>query len=519
VSRAVGIDLGTSNSAVAILDRDGAPRILTTLAGATTLPSVVSFGDDEVLVGEPAQAKIAELPDRTVAGAKRLLGRRCDDPEVRRLARALPYPVVAADNGDAWLRVGDRVVAPEEVSALVLFELRAIAERFLREPIGSAVITVPAWFDAAQRQATKDAAAIAGLEVRRLLGEPVAAALGHGAHRGQDRRYVVCDLGGGTFDVAIVDVEHGVFEVLSCAGDAFLGGDDIDRLIVDELVREVRSSHGLDLLGDSSALVRMRAEAQRVKHALSLEPSADVRLPALARLPSGRPIDIARPTRREELEQWSAPILQRLEAPCREAMARAGRTPDQVDEILLVGGMTRMPAVRRRLAQIFGKEPRVVPNPDEVVAIGAAIEVAVLDGAVSGVLLLDVTARGLGLSVGDGPCDLVIAPSAVVPTRDHRVITTSSDSQKVLEFDLWEGESAQRAANRHLGRYAVEALPDAPAGEVLVLVELTVDTDGTARASASELVSGERLDLRPITHTGLARAEVRRLARSLAAAR
>ena len=517
MSRAVGIDLGTSNSAVALLDRDGAARILTTDSGGTTLPSVVSFGEDgDIEIGEPALARVAERPDRTVSGAKRLLGRRCDDPEVRRLAKALPYPVVPADNGDAWLRVGDRLVAPEEVSALVLRELRGIAERYLHEPISGAVITVPAWFDAAQRQSTKDAAAIAGLEVRRLLSEPVAAALGHGAHRGESRRFVVCDLGGGTFDVAVVDVEAGVFEVLACAGDAFLGGDDVDRLIVDQLVREVRASHGIDLLGDTAALVRLRAEAQRVKHALSSDDTVDMKLAALSRLPSGRPIDVARPVRREELEVWAQPILRRLEAPCREALTRAGRTPDEVDDVLLVGGMTRMPAVARTLSQIFGKPARAVANPEEVVAVGAAIEVAILDGVIDGVLLLDVTARGLAISVGDGPCELVIAPSSVVPTRDHRVIASAADDQPRIEFDLWEGESSDRAQNRHLGRYAVTGLPVAPAGEVLVLVEVTVDVDGTSRVGASELISGERLELYPVAHTGLPRAEVQRLARSLA---
>ena len=515
-STAVGIDLGTSNSAVAILDRDGAPRILTTDAGTTTLPSAVSFGPDgAVVVGAPAVSAAMHRPELTVFGAKRLLGRRCDDPDVRRLAHTLPFEVVPAPNGDAWIKVGERTVSPEEIAARVLRDLRRVAEKFLGAEVTEAVITVPAWFDAGQRQATKDAAAIAGLTVRRLLSEPVAAVLGYGAHRGQNRRFVVCDLGGGTFDVAVVDVEGGVFEVLACAGDSFLGGDDIDRAVVDQLVRELRHTHSVALTSDPEALPRLRASAQRIKHLLSVGIAADLDLEQLTRVASGTAVDLRRPIRRDELELWSAPVLRRLEAPCREALARAGRTRDQVDEVLLVGGMTRMPAVRRRISEIFGKEPRLVPNPDEVVAVGAAVEVARLDGRIEGILLLDVTARGLAVSIDDGPCDLVIAPSAVVPTREHRVLATRQDGQRELDFDLWEGESAERAANRHLGRYRVSGLPVAPAGEVLVLVELTVDADGTTRVATIELIGGQPVDVRPVTHAGLTRAEVTRLAQTL----
>jgi len=510
---AIGIDLGTSNSAVAILDADGAARIFTTDAGGTTLPSVVSFDEDgRILVGEPAVTHGVERPAEAVFGAKRLLGRRWDDPEVRRLARYLPFEVVPAPNGDAWIRIGERTIAPEEVSAAVLRELRAIAERFLGEAVTEAVITVPAWFDAAQRQATKDAAAIAGLSVRRLLNEPTAAALGHGAHRGDNRRFVVCDLGGGTFDVSVVDVEDGVFEVLATAGDSFLGGDDVDRAIVEQLAREARTKGGLDVSADATSLVRLRAAAQRAKHELSETLVADIALPRLGQMPSGRALDLVRPVRRDELELWSAPTLRRLDAPCREALLRAGRAAAEVDEILLVGGMTRMPAVRRAIAEIFGKEPRVVPNPDEVVAVGAAIQVARLAGRIDGVLLLDVTARGLALSMGPGPCELVVAPSAVIPTREQRVLITQEDGQRELEIDLWEGESPDPGENRHLARYRIAGLPEAPAGQVLILVELTVDVDGTTRVAATEMISGERPELYHVGGAGLPRTEVARLA-------
>jgi molecular chaperone DnaK len=512
VSRAIGIDLGTTNSAAAVIDPDGRARIFTTPAGATTLPSLVWFADEGPQVGDDARAGLEEQPEQTVSGVKRLLGRPFEHADVRRLARQLPYELTPAPNGDAWITLnGGERVSPEYVSGLILRQVRAIAERALGESVREAVVTVPAWFDSAQRQATKDAAGIAGLTVRRLLSEPTAAALGHGAHRGENVRYVVCDLGGGTFDVAVVDVANGVFEVLATTGDPFLGGDDVDRAIVEQLARDVKSARGVDVTTDATAIDRLRLAAQRAKHELSSSASAELRINQLAHLPSGRPIDYGRTLRRDEVELWAAPLFRRLEAPCREAMQKAGRLPQQVDEVLLVGGMTRMPAVRRQIARIFGREPKVIPNPDEVVAIGAAIEVARLDGQIGGILLLDVCARGLALSIAGGACDVVIAPSSVVPTREFRLLPTQTNGQRRLEFDLWEGEANDPSANRHLGRYAVSDLPDAPAGEVLVMVELTLDVDGTVRLAASELVSGERPPVETVISVGLPRAEVNRL--------
>jgi len=504
---AVGIDLGTSNSVAAVIDRDGAPRILTTEEGQTMMPSLVWFSPDGPVVGEPAREGLEHSPDLTIFGVKRLLGRRYDHPEVQALAKVLPYELIEAPNGDTWIQLAHgRAISPEEVSALILRELRRTAERFFGEPVTRAVITVPAWFDAAQRQATKDAAQIAGFSVMRLLGEPTAAALGHGAHRGADRRYLVCDLGGGTFDVALVDVEGGVFEVLATTGDPFLGGDDVDRAVVENLLRDLRAARGnIDLSGDPVAIERMRIFAQRAKH----------EIPALAELPSGKAIDYTRTLRRDELELWAAPLFKRMEAPIKEALRRSARKREEIEEVLLVGGGTRMPAVRKELARITGREPSVIANCEEVVAVGAALEVARLDGTVEGILLIDVSARGLAMSAQQGECEMVIAQSAVVPTREHRVLATRQDDQARIEFDLWEGESPDPANNRQLGRYAVVDLPQAPAGDVLVLVEVTVDTDGTVRLGATELVSGERLTLEQVYHAGLARAEVARLARQL----
>jgi len=513
----VGIDLGTSNSVVAVIDRDGAPRILTTDEGTTMLPSLVWFSPAGPIVGERAREGLDGSPDLTIFGAKRLLGRRFDHPEIRRLARVLPYELVEASNGDTWIALpAGRAVSPEEVCALILRELRRIAEAHFGQPVTRAVITVPAWYDAAQRQATKDAAQIAGLSVARLLSEPTAAALGHGAHRGADRRFLVCDLGGGTFDVAVVDVLGGIFEVLATTGDAFLGGDDVDRAVVENLLRDIRTTRGMDISTDAEAIEHLRMVAQRAKHELSGVAAARLHIPELVQLPSGKALEYTKVLRRDELELWSAPLMRRLEPPVREALRRANRAREDLQEVLLVGGMTRMPAVRREIARIVGRDPRVLENPEEVVAVGAALEVARLEGTIEGVLVIDVAARGVSVSTGGSDCDLVIAQSCVVPTREHRVFPTRLDDQARIELDLWEGDSPDSSRNRHLGRYAVLDLPEAPAGDVLVLLEITLDTDGTVRLSASELVSGERLQLEQLYHAGLARAEVARLQRQLA---
>ncbi|MDX2090905.1 MAG: Hsp70 family protein [Kofleriaceae bacterium] len=514
MSRAVGIDLGTSNSVVAVIDPDGAPRILTTADGSTTLPSLVWFSPTGPIVGEAARAGLDQSPDTTIFGAKRLLGRRFDDPSIRKLARVLPYELVEAPNGDTWIALSaGTTVSPEEVCALILRELKRIAEAHFGEPVTRAVITIPAWYDAAQRQATKDAAQIAGIQVMRLLSEPTAAALGHGAHRGDDRKYMVCDLGGGTFDVAVVDAQMGVFEVLATTGDPFLGGDDVDRTIVENLVRDVRATRGFDVSTDAIAIERLRLFAQRAKHELSNSNATLLEIPDLVQLPSGKAIVYDKPLRRAEIELWSSPLVRRLEAPIQEALARCSRTRSDVDDVLLVGGMTRMPAVQREIARVLGRDPISVLNPEEVVAVGAALVVARLEGTIEGILLIDVAARGLLVSQGQRECELVIAQSAVMPTREHRVFATKVDDQTRIELDVWEGESPSPEENRHLGRYAVVDLPPAPAGDVLVLIEITLDTDGTVRLGATELVSGDRLQLEQVSHAGLARADVARLAK------
>jgi molecular chaperone DnaK len=519
--RTIGIDLGTTNSVVATIDRDGVPRILTSEAGETTTPSMVSVVDDRghlrLAVGAEARELASVNPQDTIFAVKRLIGRRFDEPDVRRLSVALPYRINSAPNGDAWVSARGTTMSPPEVSALILRHMRAVAEEFFGEPVGEAIITVPAYFDNQQRQATKDAAEIAGLKVRRLLNEPTAAALGYGAHLGENRRIAVCDLGGGTFDVSIVNVESGVFEVISTHGDAFLGGDDFDRTIVGQLVGEVWAEYGIDLGTDAAALHMLKTEAQAAKHALTNLDNVTVELRSLGLLPSGKPFDFRRAITRRELESWTEPLANRLEPPCLEALAHCGLNASDVDAVILVGGMTRMPAVQRRLAQIFGRQPLKVENPEEIVAVGAAIQCAVLEGGIEGVVLLDVTSRPLMLSVDGGPCRPVIPRNATIPTREHRVITTTQDDQSELVFDVYEGESRVPSKNRHLGRFVCRQLPSAPAGEVVLLVEFTIDVDGILRVSTSELGSGARPQLHLIATAGLTRADVERLAGSLAA--
>jgi molecular chaperone DnaK len=521
--RTIGIDLGTTNCCVATIDDDGMPRIITNAQGDTTTPSMVSVSIDargvHPLIGAPAKRRAVTAPDGTVYAVKRLMGRRFDDPEVRRLARALPYPVVAAPNGDAWVSLGGELMSPQQVSALILAELRAVAEEFFGGEVGEAIITVPAYFDNAQRQATVDAAAIAGLRVRRLLNEPTAAAMGYGAHRGANRRFAICDLGGGTFDVSIVNVENGVFEVISTHGDAFLGGDDFDLAIIDRLVDDVREEHGVDLADDAQVLQRLKVEAQQAKHALSEAREVEIHLPYLTTLPAGQSLDYRRTINRDQLEAWTRPIIDRLVPPCREAVNRCGLDPHQVDAVILVGGMTRMPAVQRQIASIFGKQPLKVVNPDEIVSVGAATQVALLDGRFEGVVLLDVTSRALGIHVDGGRYQQVVPRNATIPTREHKIIATTDDGQREVAFDIYEGESPNPADNRHLGRYVCRGLPEAPAGEVLVLVDLTVDVDGILGVSVSELGSGERPELRMVATAGLTRADVKTLRRSMASLR
>ena len=516
MKRSIGIDLGTTNSCVATIDAKGKAQIISNKLGESTTPSMVSFedassSDKPPLIGAAAMRRAVTNPRETLYGVKRLIGRPYDDPEVQELALTLPYSVVSAANGDAWVEVCGERRSPQEISGMILREMHDTAAEHFEDEVEEAIITVPAHFDNAQRKATADAAAIAGLKVRRLLNEPTAAALGYGAHRGSDKRLAVCDLGGGTFDVSIVNVEDGVIEVISSQGDLLLGGDDVDRIIINKLLEEIRKEHGVDLADNAEALQRLKGDVVKAKHALSETRSAKLELRYLADLPSGKSLDYQRKIERAELNDWISPFLGRIEGPCREAAAMCGLAPTDVDTIVLVGGMTRMPSIQNQLASVFGRPPLKVVNPDEIVSIGAATQCAILDGLIEDVVLLDVTSRALGLLSEDGKYQQVIPQNATIPTREHRIVATTQKNQSELYFEVFEGESPNPGHNRQLGRFLCKDLPKAPAGEVMLLIEFTIDVDGILGVSASELGSGERPELRMLATAGLSRLDFQRL--------
>ena len=471
---------------------------------------MVAYGGKEVQVGMAARRAGLLQPRTAISGVRRLLGRRWDDPAIERLRSSLPYPIVAAPNGDAWIEVFERRLSPPEVAAHLL---RA-AHRAAHDHLGAAappvaVLTVPASFDQAQRQAMKDAAEIAGIQVRRLLPEPAAAALGAGAHLLPAARLAVCDFGGGKLDVSVLAVEDGVFEVMASAGDPFLGGEDMDRRIASRLAAEIRASSGVDVEADPVSTAKLRDEVQKARHVLSEAPQAAVLVSQL--LGADRPA-YSRSLERGEVESWVKDLIARVDEPCRDAMSAAGLGPRDIDQVILAGGTTRMPAVQQRVAEVFGRPPQKNVNPDEVVAIGAARYCALLAGLLPGVALLSATSRTIGFSAGGGRFVPVVPRNATVPLRESRVVTTSRAGQRDLTLDIYEGDAPELARDRPLGTLRLSGLPSAAAGEVLVMVDFTVDGDGILTVAARELASGTRTDIQVTPATGLARADVRRLA-------
>ena len=516
--RTIGIDLGTDTASVAVMGNAGEPIVIPCAPAMTALRSLVSLvegpgGHPEIMVGARAE-RASVRPGERLRGFKQLMGRRFDDPDVQRLAPWLPYALAAAPNGDVRVTARGLALSPPELSALVLRELRLAAEAYLDEPVTEAVIAVPARFDNEQRRATRHAGEIAGLEVRRLINEPTAAALGAGAHRGPDRRLAVCDLGAGSFDVSIVVVEQGVVEVISTSGDLFLGGDDVDRLVLDHLLEEIRRQHGADVATDPPSLRHLLDACRGAKHQLSQSARADIEVALAAG--DGAPIEYRRVLRREELEQWTESLLNLLEPPCLETAARCGLRPAELDEVLLVGGATRMPAIQRALAGIFGRPPTAA-NRREVVALGAAALGGVLDGTAEGVVVLDVTSRAIGLHMGSGKYQQVIPRNTTVPSREQKIVATTSPGQRELELDVYEGESPDIRDNRLLGRFVCSGLPPEPAGQVMIAVDFTVDVDGTLRLSAREMAGKGRTELRLRATAGLTRADVNRLRAGLEA--
>jgi len=512
MGKVIGIDLGTTNSCVAVME-GGEPRVIPNAEGSRTTPSIVAFTDaSEQLVGQIAKRQAVTNPERTVFAAKRLIGRRFDSEEVQRFQRVAPFGVEAAENGDAWIRLGDRMRAPQEVSAIVLAKMKEIAAEFLGGPVTDAVITVPAYFNDAQRQATKDAGRIAGLNVQRIINEPTAAALAYGLGSEEGKTIAVFDLGGGTFDVSILELGDGVFEVKSTNGDTYLGGEDFDQRIVDYLMEEFLRETGLDLRQDNMALQRLKEASERAKHELSSVNQTDVNLPFIAADASG-PKHLNVSLTRERFEALVADLIAKLVEPCETALADAGLRREDVNEVILVGGMTRMPRVREKVAEIFGRKPQAGVNPDEVVAIGAAIQGGVLKGEVEDVLLLDVTPLSLGVETQGGVATKIIEKNTTIPTKKSQVFSTTEDNQTVVRIHVIQGEREMAADNKSLGRFELVGVPPAPRGVPQIEVTFEIDTDGVVSVSAKDLGTGKVQAIRVTASGGLSASEVERLVR------
>jgi molecular chaperone DnaK len=511
VSRIIGIDLGTTNSCVAVLDDKAQPRTLAGADGLRVIPSWVSWtAAGQVAVGARARRQAVTNAAATVYGVKRLIGRKVNADDVSWFARLAPFRIVAAPNGDAWVRVHDQTISPQEIAAHILRAVRKTAEQALGEPVTRAVVTVPAYFDDAQRQATRDAAQIAGLDVVRILNEPTAAALAYGAHRVHKGRRIIAvfDLGGGTFDVSLMSVENGIFEVLATGGDSALGGEDWDRRMLERLIDEIFDQHRVDLTGIPMAVSRLREALEAAKQVLSVDREATIALPFLANDQHGAAINYERVISRDLFEQATRDLLERLEAPCRRALADAGLDVDAIEEVLLVGGMTRWPAVQDMVERIFGKQPSKGANPDEVVALGAAQYAGILAGESDDAQLLDVTPHDIGIRVGDSGFATVVPRNSMLPVRAKRLFATTSDNQKFVSIELYQGEDSSIAKNRKLGQVVLDDLPPGPAGSVRVELAITVDVESIVSATARELKTGRAASVTIRPSGGLTQREI-----------